>query len=536
MISRFRKEGFRGTLLFMLSLLVILMPIKTACAAEMRSVEEAKNGVVEIQTGIVVSNGRFYPVKCTSGFLVSNTSGSVYIITANHNMSLSKREKRQFCRKKKIKDVSVTEISSRLIVKGDVTAEMSVIAASKKEDFCILSAGDVLQEKKALPLGSRGDIEIGDAVFAVGFSLGAEVSGKFSAEEMEIYSGFVQNTAAKIKKQEYIQYSAAITSGNFGSVLLSTEGYAVGMNHSSVRNKSSKEYYALPIDAVRNILDNYGIFYDSKERDKAYFSLQGKYKKCLSSIESGKYKPKSLISLEEAVQLAENILGEKHSSLSEIRAAMRTLDIAERQMVSKVSKVWIVEILLGIAILILLIHFVYLLMMHRKIKARNNIILSENVQNDVFFETDYQYSDFPEKTSLKKHDRTDDGILSEYEKEGTVLLHSGNGCFTSRNNTVSERKAWLIRKKTGQDIIINKNDFRIGKNNKVVDFVIDDNKAVSREHAEIRCLSGKYYIYDMDSANGTFVNGKQVDGSGIELSNHDTVVLADEQFEFVKEV
>ena len=66
--------------------------------------------------------------------------------------------------------------------------------------------------------------------------------------------------------------------------------------------------------------------------------------------------------------------------------------------------------------------------------------------------------------------------------------------------------------------------------------MIDDNKAVSREHAEIRCLSGKYYIYDMDSANGTFVNGKQVDGSGIELSNHDTVVLADEQFEFVKEV
>ncbi len=44
------------------------------------------------------------------------------------------------------------------------------------------------------------------------------------------------------------------------------------------------------------------------------------------------------------------------------------------------------------------------------------------------------------------------------------------------------------------------------------DLCIDDEKA-SRTHTGIRFQNGHYYVQDLKSKNGTFVNGKQIDSS-----------------------
>ena len=48
----------------------------------------------------------------------------------------------------------------------------------------------------------------------------------------------------------------------------------------------------------------------------------------------------------------------------------------------------------------------------------------------------------------------------------------------------------------------------------------------------VRWKNDAYYLFDLNSANGTFVNGKEIDSTGIRLENRDKVVLADEAFEF----
>ena len=65
----------------------------------------------------------------------------------------------------------------------------------------------------------------------------------------------------------------------------------------------------------------------------------------------------------------------------------------------------------------------------------------------------------------------------------------------------------LVRIKTGENIQIVGNVFKIGKDPATVDYVITGNKAVSRFHAKIYNKQGVYYIEDNNSTNKTYVDG-----------------------------
>lgn len=134
------------------------------------------------------------------------------------------------------------------------------------------------------------------------------------------------------------------------------------------------------------------------------------------------------------------------------------------------------------------------------------------------------------------------GKGSSDDENKTVILGGGkesNPTVLLRNkqdgplNTNEQNVARLIRKKNGQSVTIDKEVFRIGKESSFVDFYIGDNPAIGAAHADIFFENGKYYIYDRNSLNHTYVNGVMVKaGEGKELSSGDKITLADEEFEF----
>lgn len=78
---------------------------------------------------------------------------------------------------------------------------------------------------------------------------------------------------------------------------------------------------------------------------------------------------------------------------------------------------------------------------------------------------------------------------------------------------------------------INKPEFLIGKNISSVDGVIDFNKAVSRVHCKIIYQSGMYYLVDLGSANGTFINKSRIVSQQMHpIKNGDVVRLANSDF------
>lgn len=74
-------------------------------------------------------------------------------------------------------------------------------------------------------------------------------------------------------------------------------------------------------------------------------------------------------------------------------------------------------------------------------------------------------------------------------------------------------------------------DFVIGRSEKYSDGVVPDNKMIGRKHCRIRFIQNSYYLEDLDSKNGTFINGNRVIGTMSKaIASNDVIRLANVEF------
>lgn len=84
-----------------------------------------------------------------------------------------------------------------------------------------------------------------------------------------------------------------------------------------------------------------------------------------------------------------------------------------------------------------------------------------------------------------------------------------------------------------EDVVINKLSFVIGRLEGQVDYV-HSNNAIGKVHAEIITREGCYYLKDLNSKNGTYINGKRIDSNiEYEIKNNDKITLANAEFLFI---
>lgn len=83
------------------------------------------------------------------------------------------------------------------------------------------------------------------------------------------------------------------------------------------------------------------------------------------------------------------------------------------------------------------------------------------------------------------------------------------------------------------DITIQKESFFIGKKESEVDGVID-RSCISRVHAKIELDGEEYYIEDMNSTNGTYLNGQQLEyHQRVRLKEGDNITFGTVEYRFV---
>lgn len=167
---------------------------------------------------------------------------------------------------------------------------------------------------------------------------------------------------------------------------------------------------------------------------------------------------------------------------------------------------------------------------HKKEKKPKQSIFSFGKKKDV-----------PEPAAESKPEGVVIPVLPERKKpvampigETTVLgLSSGGETTVLGNCPELNRYACLVRKKTGEKIIIRGEVFRLGKEPAYVDYCIKNNPAVSRSHADILLKSQGYVMVDNNSLNHTYVNGIQLaPKEQTVLTDGSLIALADEEFEF----
>lgn len=534
----------RWMTVFVLSFFCMLFCAGAVHGEERYTIEDARTGVVEIQTGLVTQDAKFHCVKQSCGFLIGNSSGNVYLVTTGHSTVISEDEKKTFCKVHKIKqnEYGISE-SIRLTIQGDVATEVQIVAKSEAQDFCILSVGDVIQEKTALRLDDSFELGEGNKVYALGFPDTPHVNAKYGADEVEIRLGAVQNFSQQLGANSVIQHSAAISMGNSGGPLLSEDGYVIGMNNVALLQDGTTAYVSLPISEIIHILDNYGILYESRKRDGIWTRFKELYEECSELAQQKGYESNSQEQLQVVLQEAETMLQEEHPELLRLQEAVEKLEHAKASLTKKAGKMKILMVILAGIFVLLFVRFLYLLHVKKRLvveahqRQRGSACMNqnENHEPDVWnmpvtsVETEKieqiaknNIVDMEKDLYIPLEDENQTVLLSEYHSQGRKRVE------------MNEEKARLIREKNHQSVAILKIKFVLGKG-ELADYVISENKAVSRQHAFILWTEDGYYIYDLNSSNGTFVNGQRVGESGMKLNNRDKVLLADESFQFIEQ-
>ena len=80
-------------------------------------------------------------------------------------------------------------------------------------------------------------------------------------------------------------------------------------------------------------------------------------------------------------------------------------------------------------------------------------------------------------------------------------------------------------------LTVNQPEYLIGKNPNMVNGAVTHNPAISRVHCKITFAQGRYYLTDMGSANGTYVNQQRLEKQQtVEINSGDYLKLANSDF------
>jgi len=129
----------------------------------------------------------------------------------------------------------------------------ALVGASPTHDIAVLRIGVDFQRPPPVPLGTSGNLEVGQKVFAIGNPFGLDwtlTTGIVSALDRSLPSD------SGVGIEHLIQTDAAINPGNSGGPLLDSAGRLIGINTAiySPSGASAGIGFAVPVDTVNRVV------------------------------------------------------------------------------------------------------------------------------------------------------------------------------------------------------------------------------------------------------------------------------------------
>lgn len=476
-------------------------------AVSVKSSVRAEAGMIEVYSGFVDPKGKFWKMKSGSGFLIANKESATYMITNSSSVSNTPNQIKKFCKKHKIKTENMQLTNAiRIVITGDVTAEAEVVVKSAEKDYCVLSAENVVSQKESLKLGDSARIAAGGMVYAYGFPQQDTKEETIAYSQMDVRSvqGAVTQTEAYLENGAYLAHSAPMVQEYAGGPLLDADGYVIGLNCKQSLEEDTGISYALPINEISAVLDNFSIYYGSRAIDEAQLQLEAALQECALIQSEGGYKKASMEVLEQAVAAAQEVRKQEEPHAAELLQAVQMLSNARNGLEpkTKTMTVWIVVFAAVDAVL-----FFWMLVLAVKNAGEKRQMEQFRMQGGAYQGQPY------------------------LQGAGSQDSRQGNDPYRRPVAPPPGRRLKLLRQKTGQTAVLNKNQFIIGKSQTLADFCIMDNQTVSRKHAMLYEDNGGWYVDDLSSLKGTSVNGvKVVPGQPVRLKSGDRISLSDETF------
>lgn len=447
------------------------------------SVDRARNGIVRILAGMEDDNGRITNTATLSGFIINNEGGEVLIVTTLHDVNLGDKGRIQ------------------VAVKNDSVVDAQIVQKNKENDFCILSAENSFKDKNEIPLRvddyepEANRLKEGDEVTALAFT--AETGGfsDFRATDVSAAKGTISKTADE--NGGVIDHNASMSNSADGGVLVDKDGYAIGLLNPMIK-ASDNTVGAKDIREIDNLLAKAGLQYRSKDKDIMYSEIYNGWAEISSKYK--RYDKETREQLPEAYKRALKVMGESYYDREALYGAYTEyLNITDNAQ-EKIPKSWLLVYALAAAIVLMLIRLITLSVWNRRNQPK--AVTSGGI-----------------------------AAAAPAPQEHPAPSHM-SGIRTGLPNHSSLTRAKLINLRTGMTMSIDSGSVILGRSTEA-DFVISGNNKVGRKHASIESRGSNYFLRDLNSTNGTYLNNRRVDVGGAILHSGDIIILGGEQIEFI---
>ena len=554
-MKRFTRNPKLHRLLTLLMALVMTLGLFTGAYASgtaNEAVQADRSGVLCIEYGYIDGN-TFVPWYVGSAFLINENT----LLTCYHVVRITDEDERAYFASEYGNDWE-KHMGIQLIVANGTYVAAAERLGNAEVDFSILTLQDKIANHSILTL-RKEPTSTSEAITALGFpytvtELTEGTATKFTAEDVTATSGTVSKAQTTMYGINYIQHNALIQGGNSGGPLVDVDGYVVGIN-SAVDARSESYSYATAIDQVIISLDSLGIDYlsadpsvapaaeeteEPKEDDgpsEPIAPVESVDKSALEAAinanqgkDQSSYTAESWAEFDGALRAAERIADDNGATQTEVDSALSALNRAV--LVEKPSG--INPILIGgiaAAVIVVVAVIVIVVLTSKKKESKDSC-------------SSFSGGDFtaPAPAPAAAPAPVNNGGFAAVAPQNvqynasypsgageTDVLTSGAG---ETSVLSSKPYAILIRKIGGEQVTVSASNFTIGRERRRVDYCISNNTSVGRSHAKLVNNNGSICVVDLDSKNGTFVNGvKCAPNVSVPLHSGDTLTLADEDFE-----
>ena len=447
------------------------------------AVAEARNGIIQVRLYYVDNAGNSYCLQTGSGFLLGAASGATTVITNYHVISLTDEDKAYWTETFGVDFFNSNEVNmeARVAVKRDVEIVTSYVNGSEQTDFAILELAQPIYDRAPLKVANSDELVETQNVYALGFpgaASTAEDDSVYTVEDVTISNGIVGKFQT-INNIEFILHNAELGRGNSGGPLVDSNGAVVGVNTLTYADDAARYYSSIEINEIASVLDALGIAYEKAD----------------------------------GVAPAPEPTPEPTPAVAEVEEGPNMLLIG------------------GIAGGVALVAVVVVLVVVLSKKNKKPVTPAAPISMG---------GPVPPVPPVPKAGQapvppsfSNTMSMMDTGAGETSVLGGGAGETSVLGGGAMQPMATLIRKKNGETANITKPLFIIGKERQKVDFCVPDNNSVSRNHANIVCKGGVYYVVDKNSTNYTFVNGNKLNpNQEVKLNSGDKIKLADEEFEF----
>lgn len=535
-------------------MLMMTLPVMAEDEANnLTATDDPRDSILLMTLGYEDDAGNYVRFKTGTCFLINDE----YVITNKHVVTIDDETINLMREELELPDLQKTDnhIKLKVFVNRDMKVDATIHNSVNSDDmdFAAVKLAEKIYDRKPIAIGDSSTVEPIAPVRALGFPKDSINTKDYNTkDDVSIVTGTVSKLTVT-GSIDIIEHSAPLNNGNSGGPLLDANNNVIGVNF----YKDDTKNYSIQINAIKKGLDTFGIPYvtgtvspvepvdpkddpiDPKEEPKKpdntaiLAELQSTVDEA-KGVETEKYTEETIKALDDSIGAAEAVLANDSAEAAAIQNATDDLNDAINALEEKSGPDMMMIIFIGGAVVLLIVIIVVIVIMAGKKKktvpAQNTVRPDQGPQGR------------PGQTPANWNGNDGYGAVDSFAKpspapqpmpEGageTTLLDAGAGETTLLSNAGS---AYLIRKKNGEKIAVNVQNFKLGKERRKVNYCISDNTSVSRVHCEIVKKGADYYVTDQGATNFTFVNGIQLSPhKETLLSDQSVLKLSDEEFEF----